>query len=100
MPDPYGTVMIGRLRAPVEDAEELVKKWVDERRVPGFRCEDILIGDDGVTVVMAVQFEDEASYQALADDPMQDEWWSNRMAPLLDGDPQWIDGHWRMHVAA
>jgi hypothetical protein len=100
MPSEYGTVMIGRLRAPVEEAEALVRRWAEERQVPGFRHEDVLIADDGVTVVMAVQFDDEETYRALANDPVQAQWWQNEMRPMLDGEPQWIDGKWRMHIEA
>lgn len=93
--DRYGTVMIGSLRIPAEEAQELVRTWMDERDVPGFQHEDIMIGDDGKTVVMTVFFDDEASYKALADDPEQARWYEEKMAPALDGQPQWFDGHWR-----
>lgn len=41
-----------------------------------------------------IVFESKEKYVALANNPAQDEWSSNVMAPLLDGDPQWIDGSW------
>jgi hypothetical protein len=90
----YGTVMIGRLAAPAADVEKLARDWADERKVPGFQHEDLMVCDDGKTVVMSVIFESEASYKALADDPAQSRWYEEKLAPLLDGDPQWLDGRW------
>jgi hypothetical protein len=98
--DQYGTVMIARLAAAPEDVEASIRSWVEDRRVPGFRHEDVLLCDDGVTVVMTVKFDSEADYRALADDPAQDEWWREKVMPMLDGDPQWLDGHWRMSMDA
>jgi hypothetical protein len=42
-----------------------------------------------------VRFNSKAEYEALADDPRQDEWWRTQMMPLLDGEPEWVDGEWR-----
>jgi len=98
--DRYGTVMIARLAAPPEDVEASIRSWVEERRVPGFRHEDLMLCDDGVTVVMSVFFDSEAHYRALADDPSQDDWWRETVMPMLDGDPQWFDGHWRVSIDA
>jgi hypothetical protein len=42
----------------------------------------------------------DADYRALADDPAQDDWWREKVMPMLDGDPQWFDGHWRMSIDA
>lgn len=91
----YGTIVIGKLKNPgtgqaVVDAG---KKW-EERKVPGFRADYTLFGDDGSTVVVCAVFESKEKYLALADDLVQDEWWSTVMAPMLDDDPQWIDGEW------
>jgi hypothetical protein len=100
MSDEYGTVMIGRLAVPIEEALNAARQWADERKVPGFRHEDIMLCDDGVTVVMAVKFASKADYDALADDPAQDAWYTERLRPLLAEDPQWLDGHWRSSVDA
>jgi L-rhamnose mutarotase len=91
----YGTIMIGKLKAPGtgQTLVEAAKKW-EERKVDGFQGSYSLLGDDGTTVVACVVFESKAKYAALADNPDQDEWWKSTMAPLLDGDPQWIDGVW------
>ena len=98
MAEPYGTVMIGRLTAPFSEVEDSIRRWVQERDVPGFDHEDIMLCDDGVTIVMSVFFTDEASYKALADDPVQAEWFENVALPMMEGDPQWLDGHWKMRL--
>lgn len=91
----YGTIMIGKLKTP-GTGDALVdagKKW-EERKVDGFQASYPLLSDDGTTVVSCVVFESKEKYLALANDPAQDEWWRTVMAPMLDGDPQWIDGVW------
>lgn len=92
----YGTTMIGTLAAGVtgEEIQQELKQWIAERNVPGFTTAHIQVSDDGKTIVNVAVFESEAAYKALADDPVQDEWWRTRMAPKLDGEPQWIDGTW------
>jgi len=90
----YGTVMIGKLKVPFDEVMRAEKQWEDERDVPGYVRADALRADDGQTIVMAVQFESKEQYVALADDPRQDEWWRTVMEPMLDGEPQWIDGTW------
>lgn len=92
----YGTTLIAKLAegATGDDVRAGLKQWETERHVPGYQSGHILVGDDGRSVVNVVVFESKEAYLALADDPAQDEWWRTRMAPLLDGDPQWIDGTW------
>ena len=97
--DRYGTVMIGRLRDPadaprVEAMSALIREWIEERRVPGFLHQDLMVSEDGATVVAATYFDSKANYDALADDPEQDRWYTERLAPMLDGEPQWLDGYW------
>jgi hypothetical protein len=90
----YGTVMLGRSTASLEQIRPLFDRWVDEiGREAGFVDERVLDAGDG-RIVMCVRFRDQAAYQALADNPRQHEWWTSTMAPLLDGEPEWIDGHW------
>jgi L-rhamnose mutarotase len=91
----YGTIMIGKLKksGTGQALVDAAKKW-EERKVPGFQGSYTLFGDDGATVVSCVSFESKDKYLSLADDPAQDEWWRTTMAPMLDGDPQWIDGEW------
>ncbi|HEY6014739.1 MAG TPA: hypothetical protein VIU37_12055 [Candidatus Limnocylindrales bacterium] len=92
----YGTLMIGRLAAPLEQVEQVVSAWEADKgvRTPGYLGQSVLAGDDGSTVVAAIRFADAESYRALSDDPEQDTWWSTKMAPLFAGDVQWIDGTW------
>jgi hypothetical protein len=91
----YGTVMVGKLAASPEDAEKAMDSWTSERagRVPGFVASGVLVADDG-TVVNFAQFASREDYEALAEDPEQDRWWRERFAPLLEGEPRWIDGEW------
>lgn len=91
----YGTIMIGKLKTPGtgQSLVDAAKKWED-RKVDGFQASYPLLSDDGTTVVSCVVFESKEKYFALANDPTQDEWWRTVMAPMLDGDPQWIDGVW------
>ncbi|MGB8651353.1 MAG: hypothetical protein WCD35_11890 [Mycobacteriales bacterium] len=91
----YGTVMIGTLAEgiSVDDYDLVAKEWLT-REVEGFVDERVLLSDDGSTVVVAVRFTDRDAYQALADAPEQDEFYSARIQPLLAGEPQWIDGDW------
>jgi hypothetical protein len=91
----YGTIMIGKLKTPGtgQALVDAAKKW-EERKVDGFQGSYSLLSDDGSTIVSCVTFESKEKYLALADNPDQDEWWQSVMAPLLDGNPQWIDGEW------
>lgn len=90
----YGTVMIGKLKGSQADLLSASTKWRDERNVPGYVKEDTLFADDGTTVVVTVWFNSKEEYMKLADDPEQDRWWRETFAPLLHGEPQWIDGSW------
>lgn len=92
----YGTVMIGRLAVPFEEVDGVVRAWEAERgsSLAGYVGQQVLLSGDGDTVVAAIRFADRASYEALGEDPAQDEWWTTRMAPCFQGDVQWIDGDW------
>jgi hypothetical protein len=91
----YGTVMVGTLAegTTIEDLDGVMKEWLD-RRVDGFVDERVLLGDDGRSVVMAVRFRDRPAYVALADDPEQDAFYTQKIAPLMAGEVQWFDGEW------
>ena len=92
----YGTTMIGKLATGVtgEQIQAELKAWETGRDVPGYMSSHALIGDDGKTIVNVAVFDTKEHYMALADDPAQDEWYQQKFAPMLDGDPQWIDGEW------
>ena len=90
----YGTVMIAKTAVPLEQLRESVRLWTKERGPSvGYVDEWLMTADDG-RMVMAVRFESKAAYQKLADDPSQDKWWTKNVAPILDGEPEWIDGTW------
>ena len=92
----YGSTMIGKLADGVtaEQVQAELKAWEAERSVPGYLSSHVMIADDGRTVINVAVFDTKENYMALADDPAQDDWWQNHYAPMLDGDPQWIDGNW------
>ena len=41
MSDGYGTVMVGRLKVPFDEVAASIERWIAERKVPGFRHEEI-----------------------------------------------------------
>jgi len=92
----YGTVMIARLAADTtpEALDQTLQAWSSRERADGFVAAHVLIADDAKQVVIATQFASKEQYWALADNPEQDEWYSTTLAPLLAGDPTWIDGAW------
>lgn len=87
--------MIGKLKPGKQgDWTKGLEDWKSERKVPGFVNEYTLIADDGLTLASCVVFESKDAYMALANDPLQDRWWRDRVVPLLDGEVRWIDGTW------
>jgi hypothetical protein len=91
----YGTVMIGKIRGSVDDMQARVDRWRSERGVSAGHIDTrVLVADDN-RIIVCVRFNSKEEYEALSDDPRQDEWWRNEMMPLLDGDPEWVDGEWR-----
>ena len=97
----YGTVMVAKVKAGgVEKVRAAGQRWLAERApvVRGFEDEWVLVGDDG-TVVIAVRFASKEDYAALADDPAQDAFWREHMAPILE-DVRWVDGTWEPLIEA
>ena len=91
----YGTVMIGTLKGSAEEMKARSDKWRAEGgKAVGYIDQWVLKADDGRFVV-AVRFNSKDEYMKLADDPAQDEWWRTQMMPLIDGEPEWIDGEWQ-----
>jgi len=92
----YGTTMIGTMAdgVSIEDVRSELKEWEAERHPAGYVSSHVLVADDGKTVVNVAVFDSKESYMALADDPAQAEWWPKHYAPLLAGEPRWIDGSW------
>jgi hypothetical protein len=92
----YGTVMIGRLAAGTspEHFTDALRAYSNRDRSDGFVDANILISDESTQVVVATRFASKEQYWALADTPDQDNWYRSTLAPMLDGDPTWIDGSW------
>ncbi len=87
----YGTVMTAKLSVPFDEFEQAMS---DRPNPPGFVRGSVMRADDGVTVVGAFIFESKEAYLALADNPEQAQWYGEVVAPMLDGEAAWIDGHW------
>ncbi len=91
----YGTVMIAKLKGPIDEMRSRSERWAKEMGADaGYIDEWVMATDDGRCVV-AVRFTSKDAYLKLADDPRQDEWYRNEMMPLIDGEPQWLDGEWQ-----
>lgn len=90
----YGTVMIAKINAPIAEMKARSERWAKEMGSDaGYIDEWVMATDDGRCVV-AVRFESKDAYLKLADDPRQNEWYRTEMMPLIEGEPQWIDGEW------
>lgn len=96
-PGRYGTVMIATLTGNLEAMQQASEQWALERHVPGFLVDELLVGDDGRTVVLVVFFASREDYERLAEDPEQDRWYSQHVAPNVS-DVRWIDGTWQRAV--
>lgn len=90
----YGSVMTATLTGSLDEVRRAVVDWVEHRAAPGFLAEEVLLADDGTTVVVPVWFASRADYERLAGDPGQDAWWQQEMAPRLT-DVRWVDGTWQ-----
>ena len=90
----YGTVMTATLTGSLDAVVQASREWVEKRDAAGFIADELLVTDDGRTICTPVFFASKDEYLKLADDPMQDEWWSTRMAPHLT-DVKWVDGTWQ-----
>ncbi|PQM62297.1 MAG: hypothetical protein CL523_01085 [Actinomycetales bacterium] len=88
----YGTVMTAKLTVSFDEFEQAMS---DRPNPPGFVRGSVMKADDGVTVVGAFIFESKEAYLALADNPDQAQWYGEVVAPMLDGEAAWIDGHWK-----
>ncbi|HVE74376.1 MAG TPA: DUF1059 domain-containing protein [Mycobacteriales bacterium] len=90
----YGSVMIATLTGSIEEIQRAAADWVEHRAAPGFLAEEVMLGDDGTTVVVPVFFASREDYERLGADSTQDAWWEENMAPHLT-DIRWIDGTWQ-----
>jgi hypothetical protein len=98
----YGTTMIATTSATRTEIEQAFAAWMAERApyVRGFVDAGVQLSDDGGTLVNWVRFTDRGAYETLADDPAQDAFFTARLAPLIDGEPRWIDGEWTEPLVA
>jgi hypothetical protein len=92
----FGTTMVAKLtKGSLDDITAGLLAWEDEMRAPGFIGAQIQVSEDGTLVNTAV-FTDRDTYYRLADDPAQDRWYQERIAPYIEGEPRWIDGDWQV----
>ena len=91
----YGT--IARMRAKSGQSQkviDLLEEWDRERgaKVKGSVGGYILRpdGSSGELLLVAI-FEDQATYEANAEDPEQARWFG-RLREMLEADPEWTDG--------
>ena len=94
----YGTIMKATLTGSVDALQKASKEWAETSGVAGFLSDEILISDDGSTIVTVVFFSSKDAYMRLADDPKQDAWWTTKMAPHLEN-VEWLDGTWQEAIA-
>jgi quinol monooxygenase YgiN len=89
----YGTV--ARMKVKPGKMDDLTKRMTNfdtNQRPKGYLGEIIYKMDNNPNeVVMAVFFQDKASYQANANDPVMNKEYEQYRA-LLDADPEWNDG--------
>lgn len=91
----YGTIFRLRPQAGREaDVVALMEEWGQSRgtQVQGSRATYLLKSErrPGELIGVAV-FDDQATYQANAEDPEQDAWY-RRLRETLEEDPVWEDG--------
>jgi len=91
----YGTVARLKMKPGMEaEMEAFGRGWTDERKgqvkgaIGGYIYR---LDNDPLTAIMAVVFEDKASYHANAQDPAQDVAY-RRLRAMLVEDPIWEDG--------
>ena len=90
----YGSVMTATVTGSLDEIRRATVDWVENGAAAGFLAEEVLLSDDGKTVVVPVFFASREDYERLADDPGQDAWWQAKMAPHLS-DVRWVDGTWQ-----
>lgn len=90
----YGTVMIGKTHATSQQLLALTQDWAEANGKKAGYIDGWVLSTDDHRMVLAVRFESKEAYIKLADDPNQDTWWEQKLRPMLDEDPTWIDGEW------
>lgn len=89
----YGTVARMKVKAgKLDEFIQLNDSTVNTRRPTGYMGQILYkLDNDPNEVIMAVFFQDKASYQANANDPEMHKEYEQYRA-LLDADPEWNDG--------
>ncbi len=90
----YGTVARMKIKRENLDALRAEFDREDYPATPGFRSSSVLVPDKfNDEVIVAVFFEDRASYVKNASDPaMHERYLAYRK--YLEADPEWTDGEW------
>ena len=90
----YGTVARMKIKRENVDALKAQFDREDYPATPGYRASHVLIPDKwDDEVIVAVFFDDRASYVKNAADPAMHERYLAYRA-LLEADPEWTDGEW------
>jgi antibiotic biosynthesis monooxygenase (ABM) superfamily enzyme len=90
----YGTVMRAHVKPENREKFLALMTRYEDVDVPGYRSAQLMFPENRDNeVVMAVWFEDRASYRKNAEDPAQHERYLEYRA-LLEADPEWSDGEW------
>ncbi len=88
----YGTVARMRLRPGAEAQIAALMRQYETLNIPGQRMTYVYrMDNDPNTVMMAVIFDDKASYVANANSPEQNARYQ-QMVALLEAPPEWHDG--------
>ena len=90
----YGSVMIATLTGSLDEVRRAAVDWVEHRAAAGFLAEEVLLADDGRTVVVPVFFASQAGLPAPRRRPEPGRLVAGEMAPHLS-DVRWIDGTWQ-----
>lgn len=95
----YGTVARIRVRPENQQALEDILHRQQHEYGEGFHHAMVLFEDTGMQGWLIAAFDDQDSYERNARDPRQDARYREYRA-LLEGDPEWHDGHIRTFGAA
>ena len=88
----YGTVARTRVKPENRAAlQEVFQRQTARRTVPGMVTAYTLFENEGDVAWLFAVFEDRASYDRNADDPVQDQDYREYRA-LMEDEPEWHDG--------
>ena len=87
----YGTVARTRVKPENRDKLKEVFERQGQRARPGMVSAYTLFENDSDVAWLFAIFEDRASYDTNADDPVQDQEYQEYRA-LMEADPEWHDG--------